>query len=67
MVRVIKCYYCGGYFDEEEAIGWDVCESCALVEEREYAWMNDEQEEWLLRSYAPSDYVTIKLAEDDDG
>lgn len=60
MVRVIKCYYCGEYFDEEEAIGWDICASCALSEEKEYEWLEDEREEWLRQGYEPSEDVHVE-------
>lgn len=48
MIHLVKCYYCGSYYDEEEAIGWDICASCAIQEEKEYAWMDEEREDLVL-------------------
>lgn len=66
-MKLIKCYFCGTYFEEDEAMGWSICYSCALQEEREYEWYEDEREEYVLYDLDMEELndkgISVKLAQ----
>lgn len=67
-MKVVKCYYCGDYFDEEERGDWDICEKCEAEEEASYGWLEAEHEEYLLRNIDDYDLqnISIKLAYEEE-
>lgn len=60
-MKVVKCYYCGDYIPEEEITDWEICAKCEAREQDEHSWIDDEREDWVLRTLDEDDLVDVSI------